>query len=64
MPTISFNQLENPSKNLGPNLGPTERLNCGLTYFDSPSRLASNTSRSQFLGPAANGIPRFLMRCC
>ena len=31
MPTIFFNQLENPSKNLGPNLGPTERPNSKLT---------------------------------
>ena len=31
MPTILFNQLENPSKNLGPNLGPTEHPNSKLT---------------------------------
>ena len=31
MPTIFLNQLENPSKNLGPNLGPTERPNSKLT---------------------------------
>jgi len=31
VPTIFFNQLENPSKNLGPNLGPTEHPNSKLT---------------------------------
>ena len=31
MPTIFFNQLENPSKNLGPNLGPTRRPNSNWT---------------------------------
>jgi len=31
VPTIFLNQLENPFKNLGPDLGPTECPNCKLT---------------------------------
>jgi hypothetical protein len=42
VPTISFKQLENPSKNLGPNLGPTR----------APNSIAPTTRRAASLAIA------------
>jgi hypothetical protein len=45
VPTIFFNQIENPSKNLGPNLGPTERPNSKLTSGKRLNRDAFDRTR-------------------